>query len=137
MEALMKNRFLLIPLFSVAAALAVVALPKFQEPREQLSEKQALALVRTAVSTEATLKMKTSAYGSLRDVLEIGLKSFPIVLGDSSSATVKDYRLSIVAAADGQHFQISMHPATGCGVSFFTNESGVIYQGLALGCPTP
>jgi hypothetical protein len=64
-------------------------------------------------------------------------KSWPLVSLDSSSIAIKDYRLSVTVAADGQHFQVSMHPTKGCGVSFFTNELGVIYQGLALGCPTP
>jgi hypothetical protein len=135
----MKNRFLLILLFTVAAALAVVAVPRFQESKDQLSAKQALALVRTVSSTEASLKYKASGYGSLHDVIELAQldKSWPLVSLDSSSATVKDYRIAVMVAADGQHFQVSMHPTTGCGVSFFTNESGVIYQGLALGCPTP
>jgi len=135
----MKKRFLLIAALTIAAALAVVAVPRLQDSKDQLSSKQALALVRTLSSTEATFKGMGSGYGSLQDALKLGQleKSFSIVVIDSSSATVKDYRISVAATADGQHFQISLHPASGCGVSFFTNESGVIYQGIALGCPTP
>jgi hypothetical protein len=136
----MKKRFLLIPILTIAAALAVVAVPRLQESKDQLSSKQALNLVRTIASVEATIKIKRSSYGSIQDAIAFGqsygdFKDIAISATDSSSATMKDYRISLVASADGQHFQISMRPILGCGVSFFTNESGVIYQGNALGCP--
>lgn len=138
----MKKRFLLIPILTIAAALAVVAVPRLQESKDQLSSKQALNLVRTIASVEATIKIKRSSYGSIQDAIAFGqsygdFKDVAISAADSSSATVKDYRISLVASADGQHFQISMRPISGCGVSFFTNEAGVIYQGSALGCPMP
>jgi hypothetical protein len=135
----MKNRFLLIPLVTIVAGLAVVAVPRFQEAKDQLSAKQALALVRTLNSSEATMKLKDSSYGSLRDVMKLERldQRYGFDWVDNSSATVKDYRLSVVTAADGKHYQISLHPSSGCGVSFFSNESGVIYQGNALGCSTP
>ncbi|HEX3228300.1 MAG TPA: hypothetical protein VHQ95_05000 [Pyrinomonadaceae bacterium] len=63
-------------------------------------------------STEHSFKMKSSSFGSLEDVIELGQldRTKPgIVLNDGNSGTVKDY----------QH------------------ESGVIYQGQALGCPAP
>jgi hypothetical protein len=127
---------LFISILTVAAALAVVAVPRFQQSRDQLSEKRALNLVRTLNSAEATLKAKVSAYGSLQDLMKLERldQSYGFEWVDNSSAGVKDYRVSVVAAADGKHYQISMHPSSGCGVSFFSNESGVIYQGNALGC---
>jgi type II secretory pathway pseudopilin PulG len=135
----MKNRFLLIPALTVAAAIAVVAFPRFQNSQSRLSSKDALALVRSLNSRQATFKLSHSTYGSLQDVVMLGHldKSFSITSGDSSSATVNDYRVSIVVSSDGLHYQLSMHPDSGCGASFFTNESGVIYQGSALGCPMP
>jgi hypothetical protein len=138
----MKKRFLLIPTLTVAAALAVIAVPRLQESKDKLSSRQALNLVRTMATVEVTIKMKRSSYASIQDVIALGQSSgdfrdVVISSNDSSSATVKDYRVSVVVSADGQHFQISQHPVSGCGVSFFTNESGVIYQGNALGCPTP
>jgi len=138
----MKNRFLLIPALTIAAALAVFAVPRLQESKDQLSSRQALNLVRTIASVEATIKMKRSSYGSIQDAIAFGqsygdFKDVAISSTDSSSATVKDYRISLVASADGQHFQVSLRPISGCGLGFFTNESGVIYQGNALGCSTP
>jgi len=47
---------------------------------------------------------------------------------DTHSATIKDYRLSVVPSADGQHFQLSLLTKSGCGYSLFTNESFVIYE---------
>ena len=138
----MNKRFLLIPALTIGAALAVIAVPRLQESKDQLSSRQALNLVRTMATVEATIKMKRSSYGSIQDAIALGqsygdFKDVAISSTDSSSATLKDYRISLVASADGQHFQISLRPISGCGVSFFTNESGPIYQGNALGCPTP
>ena len=136
----MKKRFLLILTMTVAAAIGTVAVPVIQDSQNQLSSRQALSLVRTINTVQAIIKRSRSNYGSLQDVVkpEFQLdKSLSIISSDGSSATVKDYRLSLVESADGQHYQISLHPISGCGVSFFTNESGVIYQGKALGCPTP
>ena len=136
----MKKRFLLILTMTVAAAIGTVAVPVIQDSQNELSSKQALSLVRTINTVQAIIKRSRSNYGSLQDVVkpEFQLdKSLSIISSDGSSATVKDYRLSLVASVDGQHYQISLHPISGCGVSFFTNESGVIYQGKALGCPTP
>ena len=136
----MKKRFLLILTMTVAAAIGTVAVPVVQDSQNQLSSRQALSLVRTINTVQAIIKRSRSNYGSLQDVVkpEFQLdKSLSIISSDGSSAIVKDYRLSLVASADGQHYQISLHPISGCGVSFFTNESGVIYQGKALGCPTP
>ena len=134
----MKTRFLLITVLTIAAAIGVAGVPDRQDSQTQLSPKQALSLVRTLNSTEATIKWSRSNYGSLQDVIKLGELggTLSITAGDSSSATIKDYQLSVVLSSDSQHYQISVHPSRGCGPSFFTNESGVIYQGAALGCPT-
>jgi len=133
----MKKSLHLIAILLFVSALSIPVLSKRQEARSMLSTKQALALIRTTNSTEHTIKFKTSSFGSLEDVIKLSQLDRDLVLNDSSSATVKDYRLAIVASPDGQHYQVSLHPISGCGASFFTNESGVIYQGNALGCSTP
>lgn len=48
---------------------------------------------------------------------------------------VPGWRLKLVAAADGEHFELSLHNvADKCGFSFFSDEHGVIYQGGAIDC---
>ena len=121
------------------SALCIPALSERQEAGNTFSTKQALALIRATNSTEHTIRFKTSSFGSLEEVIKLDQldRDFGVVLNDSSSATVKDYRLAVVVASDGQHYQVSVRPGSGCAPGFFSNESGVIYQGTALGCPTP
>ena len=110
-----------------------------QESPNQLAPKEALALVRTINSAEQTIKINESNYCAL-DVLLKKADWFPrqseIALSDNSSGTLKGYKLSIVASADGKHYQLSLRPASGCGVAYFTSESGLIYEGKGLGCST-
>jgi hypothetical protein len=135
----MKAALHLIAILLFVSALCIPALSKRQEAGNTFSTKQALALIRATNSTEHTIKFKTSSFGSLEEVIKLDQldRDFGVVLNDSSSATVKDYRLAIVAAPDGQHYQVSVRPGSGCAPGFFSNESGVIYQGTALGCPAP
>jgi hypothetical protein len=55
-------------------------------------------------------------------------------LVDANSAMIRDYLLVVVPSSDGQHFQLSFAPKSGCGYSLFTNESFVIYEAKAQGC---
>jgi hypothetical protein len=136
----MKTKILVSAVFTLTAVVGALALSNGQEDPARLSPKEALGLIRTMNSTEHSFKMKSSSFGCLEDVIELGQldRTKPgIVLNDVNSGTVKDYQLSVVTSSDGRHYQISLRPGAGCGVSFFTNESGVIYQGQALGCPAP
>jgi hypothetical protein len=47
---------------------------------------------------------------------------------------VKNYKVSVVASADGKHFRVSLKPADNCGASFFVDESWLIYEGSMIGC---
>ncbi|MGB7229056.1 MAG: hypothetical protein WBD26_15020, partial [Candidatus Acidiferrales bacterium] len=48
---------------------------------------------------------------------------------------VPGWELSLVAAADGQSFQLSVRNlADPCRLSFFSDQNGIIYEGGALNC---
>lgn len=136
----MKTKILLSAVLTLTGVVGALALSNGQEDTVRLSSREALSLIRTMNSTEHSFKMKNSSFGSLEDVIKYGQldRTKPgIVLSDGNSGTLRDYQLSVVASGDGRHYQISLRPSSGCGISFFTNESGVIYQGQALGCPAP
>ncbi|MGB6484004.1 MAG: hypothetical protein WBE86_11015 [Candidatus Acidiferrales bacterium] len=51
---------------------------------------------------------------------------------------VPGWALSLVAAADGQRFQVSMRNlADPCRLSFFSDQNTIIYEGGALDCSAP
>lgn len=109
-----------------------------QAMTNQLTANEAMNLVRIISTIEGEMKATEQSFVSLQKVLQhrvmqSRLQGISVV--DIDSATIKDYRLSVVPSADGQHFQLSLVPKSGCGYSLFTNETFVIYEAKALGCP--
>jgi hypothetical protein len=105
----------------------------------QLSEEEALGLVRNVVTAELTIFMKNQAYVSLDELLQ--QPSFRpqanVTKTDRSHGTVKDYRISVIASADGKHYSTELTPAEphpGCPAAFFSNERAILYKATALGC---
>jgi len=105
----------------------------------QLSEDEALGLVRTVVTVELTIFMKDQVYVSLDELLQH--PSFRpkvnVTKTDRNYGTVKDYRISVVASADRKHYSAELTPVDphlGCPAAFFSNERAIIYKAKALGC---
>jgi hypothetical protein len=54
----------------------------------------------------------------------------------SGPEVIPGWTLALVASADGKSFELSLRSlADRCGFSFFSDQSGVIYEGHAIGCP--
>ena len=128
---------------ALACILMVGTLVGFACPPEtgnQLSEDEALGLVRNVVTGELTIFMKNQVYVSLDELLQH--PSFRpkvnVTKTDRNYGTVKDYRISVVASADGKHYSAELTPAAdphpGCPAAFFSNEHATIYKAKALGC---
>ena len=47
------------------------------------------------------------------------------------------YRLTLIVSTDGSAYSTSLREIrnTGCGSSFFSDQTGQIYEGTALDCP--
>src|SRR6476660_3025072 len=89
-----------------------------QAMSDQLSSNEALTLVRALSTTEAEKKEKEQSFVSLQKLLQhraMQRRALEINVVDMHSATIRDYRLSVVPSADGQHFQLSIVPKSGCG----------------------
>lgn len=81
--------------------------------------------------------MTPGTYVPLSAVLEAPRlrNAFPEVsLAEPTKAVVGGRSLVLVLSDDRKHYQATVLPAESCGVAVFTNESGVIYSGRALGC---
>jgi hypothetical protein len=120
---------------------ATVARPHPQEKADELSESQVLAMIRmvNTLQVVAHEEDQRHQYASL-DVLvyrrhqnhELWLPN--LHLTDSSTGTLKNYTVSVVVSADGQHYVAEMI-GSGCALALFSNESAVIYTARGLGCP--
>ena len=127
--------------FAILAMVSVITIPVVKTHSramsDQLSSNEALTLIRALSTIEAEKKGAEQSFVSLQKLLpcvtQRQLQEINAV--DTHSATIRDYRLSVVPSADGQHFELSLVPKSGCGYSLFTNDSFVIYEAKALGCP--
>ncbi len=127
---------------------------------DQLSAKEAVDFLRTINTAELEFSIKKNRYVCLDELTQHRfLQGFSqvaepasdkvrspdarqnsnagsLVKTDSSSGTLRNYKIFVVASADGKHYQAGIVPTeSGCGWAVFSNESGVIYPAMALGCP--
>ena len=141
-----RLRALLATVLVLGTAAVLFAQMKAGSNASVLSKAEALRLVRTIATAEAEKKnLENRGYASLQDLATprflsgyLGGKTqgAGLKLSGPDSATVGNYTLSIVVSPDGQHFQLSLVPASDCGDAFFTSDSFLIYEGKALDCPT-
>jgi hypothetical protein len=104
----------------------------------QLSSSDALQLMRIIGTVEATSYSSEGRYIPLQGIPEhrsVRKNLINISLNDSYSGTIKNYKVSVVVATDGKHFEAALVPSEGCGPALFSDESSLIYQGQVLGCP--
>jgi len=119
------------------------------EAMDKLTWDQALELVRVINTAELEISLgwpaaasaagTKHAYAPLADLLKhryfLQPRALVPVQLDSTTGSVKNYKLSVVASADGRHYLVGLVPSQPeCLPALFTNESGVIYRATALGC---
>jgi hypothetical protein len=144
-EETMKARaipFLLLLFGLLGSIVATAARPYTQEKPDELSEPEALGLMRTINTFQvAPFQGPRHQYVSLEELVaqrherahELLLST--VLLKDSSTGTLKNYTASIVVSADGQHYVAQLISSSSCASALFSNESGIIYTARGLGCP--
>jgi hypothetical protein len=123
-------KLLIISLLAVTGATQVPA-PKPADPL-----REGVVILRVLNTVEAEMNRK-GAFVPLSAVLEAPmLKSgFPeATLSEPTKALVGGRTLVFVLSEDRKHYQAMVPPTESCGIGVFTNESGLIYSGRALGC---
>jgi hypothetical protein len=99
--------------------------------------REAVIILRVVNTVQAQMSRPAGAYGSLAQVLASPMfkEQFSGASGtDSATATVGHRTLVLVVSDDQKHYQAMVTPTDTCGVTMFTNETGLIYSGRALGC---
>src|SRR5215470_12736782 len=87
---------------------------------DQLSASEALRIMRTLGTAEAESFLTEQKYMSVEQLIRhrfFSARQPEIVLNDTSSGTIKNYRLSVVVSADGKHFTAALVPIEGCGTA--------------------
>jgi len=121
---------------TIVLCFAGLTLAAFAQEAPMLPPQDGLGVMRGLNTAESGLSSATGVYAALSAVLPklgaIGSEAIPL---DEQTATLRDYRLSLVRSQDAKHYNASLLPSHGCQTAWFTDERGVIYKGLPLGCP--
>jgi opacity protein-like surface antigen len=94
-------------------------------------------VVKTIVTAEVDYNTQRGSFASWHDLYsapELQKYWQPLHLS-AGPEVVPGWTLSLVAAADGQSFQLSVRNlGDPCRLSFFSDENGIIYEGGSLNC---
>jgi hypothetical protein len=99
--------------------------------------REAVMILRVVNTVQAQMRHPAGAFGSLSKVLASPMfkEQFNGASAvDSATATIGQRTLALVASDDQKHYQAMVVPTDKCGLTMFTNETGLIYSGRALGC---
>lgn len=132
--------------FSFLAMASAIAATQTGSQQKQLTGLSAVRAINTA---EMRFQRTTGHYGALSDLISSGQFSklhvteagatqpFLNVESPNPEDAVPGYKLKLsLASANSGYSVLLTDSSASCGTVFFSNESGVIYQGQALGCTT-
>jgi hypothetical protein len=133
---------LVIPL---VAARAQKRQPQWPNPAPLTPREKAIEVVRVINTAEYDYHTDHGRFGSWNEVYASGAvtnleqnwpktKDLSIASG---SEVIPGFRLTLLIAEDGAAYTLSLHEMQGhgCGLSVFSDQSGLIYQGTIIDCP--
>jgi hypothetical protein len=123
----------------------LVAAVRAQEPQPpnqaQIDRERAIEVVRAINAAESDYR---TAHGRFAFWYEV--RNFRLVTPGTqitlfphpwwSEEVIPGYRLTLLVADEGKAYSVSLHDmkANGCGLSVFSDQSGLIYQGTTVDC---
>lgn len=100
--------------------------------------------IRVINAAESTYRHSRRKFGSWQELYDSGaLRDVQRTVEDwrrvsfaTGPEAIPGYRVSLLVSADGSAYSISLRDtgSNGCGLSLFSDQSGLIYQGTPLGC---
>ncbi len=136
-------------LLIVAVILLVAARTQTTQPspanRPLTPSEKAIEAVRIINTAEYNFRKDHHRFGTWNEVYASGAitpleRTWPN-MGDLSftwsSEVIPGFRLTLLVAQDGDAYSLSLHQMEGhgCGISVFSDQSGLIYEGTVIDCP--
>lgn len=127
--------------------LLILAVPaRNSQPDVQVTQQRLVQTLRFLNTMELQYSIQNKRYASQEELFAWLDQSGKMsrAPGDLSPEGLKPFELTITTTASGAHYQITlkrpsdMHDrATWCQPAAFSDDKGVIYLGVALGCDAP
>jgi len=100
--------------------------------------------IRVINAAESAYRQSHRQYGSWQDLYVSGVlwdvqaaaEPWHIVLFATGPEAIPGYHLTLLVSADGSAYSVALRDtdSNGCGLSLFSDQNGLIYQGSPLGC---
>jgi hypothetical protein len=131
----------------VAVILLVAArAQKPQSPNRPLKPREkAIEVVRVINTAEYDYRNDHNRFGTWDEVYASGVvtnleQTWPRMKDlaiSSGPEVIPGFRLTLLVAEEGAAYSLSLHEmqSHGCGLSVFSDQSGLIYQGTVIDCP--
>jgi hypothetical protein len=124
----------------------VLVAARAQEPQPpnqtEIDREKAINAVRAINAAEYDYRTDHGHFGSWHEVSVFGRlapgppEMTPARIILAGTEVIPGYRLTLLVADDGATYSVSLHDMKthGCGLSFFSDQSGLIYQGTIIDC---
>ena len=127
-------------LLVLSCGFAGILLPGIAVPRQadspEIPMEKILGSVRSLITEEAGFRHEKGRFAARDELLAYLRETGRIRMSAVDLENPKPYELSLTTSPDGMHFQIAFQHdrSNPCRTAVFSNDSGVIFLGTALGC---
>lgn len=113
-------------------------------PRPLTPREKAIEVVRVINTAEYDFRNEHNRFGTWDEVYASGIvmnlqQTWPRMKDlsiASGTEVIPGFRLTLLVAGEGAAYSLSLHEMShGCGLSVFSDQSGLIYQGTVIDCP--
>jgi hypothetical protein len=135
----------------LCVAVILLAAARAQAPQQERApqpltpREKAIEAVRIINTAEYNFRKDHNRFGSWNEVYASGAvaaleHTWPNMEELSfswNSEVIPGFRLTLLVAQDGDAYSLSLHEMQGhgCGISVFSDQSGLIYEGTVIDCP--
>jgi hypothetical protein len=131
---------------TVCGTAALVAALTAQAQAPSMPRDRALAIIRTINTAQAEVLKTEKKYVGLPQLAQQAVFALPelqsvkqgtALAPDGGPIPVGSYALRVDPAADGRRYTVALVGQIRCSTSWFSNESGAIFEGKPIGCDQP
>ena len=125
---------------------AIVATLAAQTPAPSMPRDRALVLMRSISAAETEMLKTKKQYVGLPQLVQLDMfalnelqsvRQGAVLAPDGGPVPVGSYALRVDPSADGRRYTVSLVGQIRCSTSWFSNESGAIFEGKAIDCDQP
>jgi hypothetical protein len=127
----------------VGISLAVPAIPHQSAGQSEVSAGKLVNTLRLLNTEEYSYKQQNHRFATLTELLSFLRQQGSLSKSPLDLENPNPYELAITTSSEGNHYQIILQrpsnvndKTTWCKTAAFTDDRGVIFLGLAIGCET-